>query len=167
MLCQCLTTCPAIGSTTLDTYRGERTHSHMRAHKHARKYTHKHTQFFTWQHNPAMLLSVIYETQLKGCEGSLFPPPYSLSFLYLQGVCVCACVIVCVLWGRGCIYMSHRANQVTWVPLWFLTTGSCTKALQCSSLTCPVYMCTHIYTSTNACPLKKNMHMHLHTNRGM
>jgi len=60
-------------------------------HTHTHTHTHIYITFFfnfTWQHNPAMLLFVIYETKLKGCEGSLLPSP--LSFLISLGsVCVC------------------------------------------------------------------------------
>lgn len=61
-------------------------------------HTHRHVHFCAWQHNPAMLLSVIYETQLKGCETSLFLWPLSLS-LHLQSVC---CVHT-LTWGKRCI----------------------------------------------------------------
>lgn len=100
---------------------------HIRPHAHALAFS---FFFFTWQHNPAMLLTVIYETQLKGCEASRCPH----LTLYISEAQVC----LCVRGGqREGIHTRLRANRVAWVLLWFLSTALAPK--HCSAHHSPAH----------------------------
>lgn len=110
-----------------------------------------------------MLLSVIYETQLKGCEGSLFPSPISLFLslsLHLQGVGVCVCVVkegMHLYEAQG--ESSHlRPPVISNHKLLHQSTAVLITHLASMSL------CTH--TNQHKC-MYTEKNIHLHTNRNM